>query len=266
MGQVLLSWESKAAAKNIMKFATTITHYLFITCFPLLFITSTIHGMVNSKCTYEYAFSRYAIAEVTGINEVQLEGIATRLIDYFNSRVETPQMRMTPNHGGEFDLFHDYELIHLKDVKDLFQFNHRLQLISFIYIIIYSLLFLLWNKERWRNLAGGIISGCVFTLAFTGMFAIASVINFEWIFTQFHITSFSNSYWMLDPSTDYLIMLFPEGFWQDAAWFGCGLILAETLFTGSIAWRIRSRGKRNKASNQPLAKPPIESGKMLVLT
>jgi integral membrane protein (TIGR01906 family) len=75
------------------------------------------------------------------------------------------------------------------------------------------------------------------------MFAIASVINFDWLFTQFHIASFNNSYWMLDPSTDYLIMLFPGGFWQDIAWFGCGLILAETLFTGSIAWRIRSRRK-----------------------
>lgn len=252
MGQALLSQEGQTVGKNIMKFATTITYYLFITCFPLLFITSTIHGIVNSKCTYEYDFSRYAIAEVTGIDEAHLEGIAIRLIDYFNSRVETPQMRMTSNHGGEFDLFHDYELIHLEDVKDLLQFNHRLQLTSFFYIIIYSLLFLLWNKGRWRNLAGGIISGCIFTLALTGMFAIASVINFDWIFTQFHITSFSNLYWKLDPSTDYLIMLFPGGFWQDTAWFGCGIILAEALFTGSIAWRIRSGG-RNKTSNQPLA-------------
>jgi uncharacterized membrane protein len=34
---------------------------------------------------------------------------------------------------------------------------------------------------------------------------------------QFHLISFANDFWLLDPTKDYLIMLFPQGFWSDAA-------------------------------------------------
>ncbi len=33
---------------------------------------------------------------------------------------------------------------------------------------------------------------------------------------QFHLLSFANDLWQLDPARDYLIMLFPQGFWFDA--------------------------------------------------
>ena len=43
------------------------------------------------------------------------------------------------------------------------------------------------------------------------------LLNFDQLFLQFHLFSFSNEYWQLDPTRDYLIMLFPQGFFFDAA-------------------------------------------------
>jgi len=40
---------------------------------------------------------------------------------------------------------------------------------------------------------------------------------------------------MLDPGKDYLIMLFPEGFWQDIAFLGGIAIVVEALLLGGIA-------------------------------
>ena len=42
-------------------------------------------------------------------------------------------------------------------------------------------------------------------------------LSFRWIFYFFHIISFNNNLWILDPRTDYLIKIFEEVFFMDAA-------------------------------------------------
>jgi integral membrane protein (TIGR01906 family) len=65
---------------------------------------------------------------------------------------------------------------------------------------------------------------------------ITSLFFFEQMFTQFHLIMFHNLYWLLDPSKDYLIMLFPEGFWVDAVYLGIVAIAIEALLLGGLAW------------------------------
>ena len=45
-------------------------------------------------------------------------------------------------------------------------------------------------------------------------------------------------FWMLDPSKDYLIMLFPEGFFYDAALFGFGAVLLLAMVVGGITFGV----------------------------
>ena len=227
-----------------MKIARVAARWLFIICFPLLLLTSTVSLSASSIHVYEYAFDKYGISEVTKIERGQLSEVARRLIDYFHSEVETPQIKVVNESGEEFELFHDYELVHLRDVKGLFQLDYRIQVASLAYIVIYSLLFLLWKKGRWQSLAKQITWGSALTLALIAVLGIASIFNFEQLFVQFHLISFSNPYWMLDPSKDYLIMLFPEGFWQDIAFLGGGAIAVEALLLGGITWAVPFIHKR----------------------
>ena len=215
---------------------------------------------------YEYGFDKYHISQVTGIGETQLSEVARRLVDYFNSEVETPQMKVVNTNGDEFELFHDYELIHLQDVKGLFKLDYRIQVASLAYVIIYALLislsvilreqgkrrislrtgFLLWRKGRWQDLAKGIRRGCALTLVLITVAGIASIFSFERLFIRFHYLVFTNPYWMLDPSKDYLIMLFPEGFWQDIAFLGGIAIAVEAFLLGGIAWAVPFIYQRRK--------------------
>ena len=48
------------------------------------------------------------------------------------------------------------------------------------------------------------------------MFGLLAVVGFDSLFLLFHQLSFSNDFWQLDPSKDYLIIMFPLGFWLDA--------------------------------------------------
>jgi len=225
-----------------LKILKATAYCLFIICVPLLLFTTTVRLEVNSMHTYEYGFTKYNISEATNIEEEQLSRIARRLIDYFNSKVETPQIE-------ELKLFQEHELVHLKDVKKLFQLDYRSQMVSLAYLIIYVLLFLLWGKGCWQDLAKGIRWGCALTLVLIATLSIASVFNFDQLFIQFHYLAFgdpSYSPWILDPSKDYLIRLFPPPFWQDIAMLGGIAIAVEALLLGGAAWAIPFIYQRRK--------------------
>jgi len=229
-----------------LKIAKVVAYWLFIICVPLLLLTSTIRLGVNSTRLYEYGFDRYGVSEDTGIDREQLGNVAKRLVDYFNFRVETPQTMVVIEGEEEIPLFQEddqnRELTHLADVRRLFQFNHRVQLASLAYIIIYSLMSLRgkrsnlkrWKRGRWQDLAKGIRRGCALTLVLIAVLGIASIlIDFEQLFVQFHYVAFDNPWWM---SSGYLPKLFPEQFWQDIAFLGAGVIATEALLLGGIAW------------------------------
>ena len=84
------------------------------------------------------------------------------------------------------------------------------------------------------------------------MFAVglAAVVNFDGLFLLFHRLSFANDLWMLDPRRDYLLVLFPAGFWFDAtlrvamtAILGAALLLSAGGATLAYArWRRRHPG------------------------
>jgi len=222
-----------------MKVIKVAAYWLFVVCLPLLLLTSTVRLEINSIHTYEYSFNKYNISQVTGIDKAQLSEVARKLVDYFNSEVETPQIKVVKE-GKEFELFQENEqnceLTHLEDVKRLFQVDYRVQEIVLAYVIIYVLLFLLWWKGRWQDLAKGIRRGCALSLALIAVVGIASIfINFEQLFIQFHQFAFHNLCWM---STGYLPRLFPELFWRDIALFGAGTIAASALLLGGIAWAV----------------------------
>lgn len=229
-----------------MKIAKVVAYWLFIICVPLLLLTSTIRLGVNSMRLYEYGFDRYGVSEDTGIDREQLGNVAKRLVDYFNFRLETPQTMVVIEGEEEIPLFQEddqnRELTHLADVRRLFQLNHRFQLASLAYIIIYSLMSLRgkrsnlkrWKRGRWQDLAKGVRNGCALALALIAVLGIASIlVDFEQLFVQFHHVVFDNPWWM---SSGYLPKLFPEQFWQDIAFLGTGVIAAEALLLGGIAW------------------------------
>ena len=59
---------------------------------------------------------------------------------------------------------------------------------------------------------------------------------------QFHLLVFSNDFWQLDPARDYLIMLFPGGFWYDVT-IDCALATAglAAVIGGGSWWYLRTK-------------------------
>ncbi len=204
--------------------------WLFMLCLPLLLLTASISGAVNSLWLYKYGFEKYDVSRTTRLASSELEKAASGLIGYFNSGEEYINLTVLKD-GKPFVLFNQREVIHLKDVKELIWLGYRVGLGTLLYVLAYTGVYLLWRgKKYWRELAWAMVGGSGITLALMLALGLGTLLNFDRLFWQFHLISFSNEFWQLDPARDYLIMLFPAGFWYDATLF-CALA---TLFGAGV--------------------------------
>lgn len=200
-----------------------VARWLFILCLPVMLVTTSIGLAVNSQWLYEYGFNKYDVSQTTGLADSELKKAASRLISYFNSDDELIDLTVVKD-GQPFNLFNEREIAHLKDVKGLIWLDYRVMLGTGIYVLLYAVISLSWLAEECRRrLAIATIAGSGLTLGLILLGGLTAVLDFNEFFLWFHHVSFANDLWLLDPSRDYLIMLFPEGFWYDATLF-CALV------------------------------------------
>ncbi len=228
-----------------MRALATITRWLFILCLPVLLLTASIGGAVNSLWLYEYGFAKYGISQTTGMADAGLEKAARGLIGYFNSGEE--YINLTVDKDGEpFTLFNEREVLHLKDVKGLIRLDYTVLLWTLVYSLVYTLMAIFWRRGGYRrHLGWGLVGGGGLTLALMLAFGAVIFLGFDRFFLQFHIFSFANDLWRLDPTKDYLIMLFPQGFWFDATLLVAIATAAGAVVLGGVGWLLISG--RNRA-------------------
>ncbi|MBA7505859.1 hypothetical protein ES706_04536 [subsurface metagenome] len=218
-----------------MKGLVIAAKWSFMLCLPILLLTASIGWGVNSSWLYKYGFEKYNVSQTTGLAQPELEKAATGLISYFNSGDEHISLTVMKD-SKPFELFNQREVAHLRDVKGLIWLDYWVLLGTLIYVLTYAGVSLFWRRGRyWRRLGWGVVSGGGITLALMLAMGLGTLLNFDQLFLQFHLFSFTNELWRLDPARDYLIMLFPQGFWYDAAIF-CALATAGlAIILGGVA-------------------------------
>ncbi|MCR4393087.1 MAG: TIGR01906 family membrane protein [Dehalococcoidales bacterium] len=190
------------------------TKLLFIIALPIFLISTSLAWGFNSLWLYEYGFHKYHVQEATKLQESDLTMIGESLIRYFNSSEEYIHVYVNLN-GKTTEVFTLEEQIHFKDVKKLVRLDYLIMVISFSLILAISLLFIFIKKGQYRSdLARIAITGSSLSLFLLVFLTIASIINFDQLFLQFHYLAFTNQYWS---AQGYMLLLFPGGFWYDAA-------------------------------------------------
>ena len=212
---------------------------LLVCLVPILFLSTAIRLEMNSPGLYERGFEEYGVSATTGLDKAQLASIAQRLTGYFNSTHNSPQMEVTTSDGVSFPLFHDYELVHLTDVKRLFALNSCAQSLSLLFVfVLLSAAFASRCCNRRRDVLVGLRRGAAATLLALLVAAVLFAADFNWMFVGFHLVAFNNPFWLLDPYRDYLVMLFPLGFWQDTFMLA-GIVtgvLSGTTYAATLIW------------------------------
>ena len=220
----------------MLKFSGTFARLLFALSLAALLLSATIGGAINSRWLYQYGFKEYQVSETTGLAATELEKTARGLIRYFNSDEELISLTATKD-GQSFPLFNQREIVHLKDVKGLVWLDYRVLAGASLYVLGYALLGFFLSRPKYRRfLAKGVLGGSALTLGLMLALGLGTIFSFEQLFLQFHLLSFTNDFWQLDPAQDYLIMLFPQGFWFDAFAF-CALAAATVaVVLGVASW------------------------------
>jgi integral membrane protein (TIGR01906 family) len=227
-----------------------IARVLFVISLPLLSLSAGIAVAINSQWFYEYGFRAYDVGQTTGLADSELHKAAGGLIGYFNNGEEYIDLTVIKD-GQPFTLFNEREILHLADVKGLIRLDYGILIGTGVFALLFVLASIFWLKGEYRRrLAKAALIGGILAIALIAVIGIMVVINFNQFFTWFHLISFANDFWLLDPSKDYLIMLFPEGFWSDAAIYVGAATVLLALLIGGIAgiflWKWR-RAQREGA-------------------
>jgi integral membrane protein (TIGR01906 family) len=233
---------------DILKnFLNNLTKGILAISLTAVIFSGVISLEINSRALYLYGFQKYQVGTTTGLSQTELNKAASGLISYFNSSEEFINLTVTEN-GRTFPLFNEREIIHLKDVKGIIQLDYRVLEIGLAYILCFILWTVFSRPRKWWELAGGVFGGSALTLGLMAVLGIVSAINFNWLFYQFHYISFANDFWLLDPATDYLIMLFPGGFWFDAFLYCVIAAAVISVILGVGSWRYLAYSKKQETS------------------
>ena len=209
---------------------------LFAAAVPLLLICASVTWAVNEIRLYEHGFDTYDVPLVTGIEREDLVVAAKEIRGYFNSTREPLDVR-TRIFGEERDLFNHREVLHMHDVKRLIWGVYGLGAAAALYLLAFLCLGLrLRGRAVGPQVTRGVVWGAGLTVGVVVLVGLLSVTGFDSLFLFFHEVSFSNDFWMLDPRRDFLVMMFPQGFWFDATMFVAFVTVGlAVLLLGSVA-------------------------------
>jgi integral membrane protein (TIGR01906 family) len=128
----------------------------------------------------------------------------------------------------------------MADVRSLIQLDHAVQ-ISALLLLLISGAGLFFMHKAWRDALKAVFAGSIATLALIAALSLIVLISFDRLFLVFHQISFANQFWILDPRTDYLIMLFPGAFFNDIVVFLLGVVAALLAVAAITAFLVRKK-------------------------
>ena len=168
---------------------------------------SVIPGMARNKKTLLSCFDTYTQTAHLGVEKSAYPLFAAQLSAFFRGETEDPSVAAHP--------FFDYEVTHLFDVRNLMN-GIRLSAYAALALAVPLILFLLGKRGR-QYFATAWLWGFFLYITVVLLVTGFAVIDFNRLFVLLHKLLFTNDLWLLNPQTDLLIALMPEGMFMHLA-------------------------------------------------
>ena len=204
---------------NASRWAILALGFVFAALLPIFLIAVNVVYVTDSDWLYTYNWWRNGIPERTGLPVSELDSAADQIKDYFANDSERLDVRVNTSRGM-VSLFEEREILHMIDVKDLMRYVATASVWSGIVLVLCTALGLAIRRGNFFASMSRWLRWCalVWAIVITAV-VVVTIIDFTWIFTQFHLLSFANDLWQLDPFRHYLLLLFPERFFLEATLF-----------------------------------------------
>lgn len=211
-----------------------------------LLITSFEIAAYSDYAWYEKAYEKYQVLDELEMDMPHVMEVTEEMMAYLRGNRENLVVQTIVN-GKEREFFNDREKAHMVDVQNLFIGGLWLRRGAVI-LLVAAIVFLLKMKANWKKLLPkSFLIGTGSFIAITAGAGLLFLSDFNKYFTLFHEIFFDNDLWLLDPDTDLLIRMLPEGFFLDMV-VRIGmifLVLMSILLIISIAMLIKQSNKKN---------------------
>lgn len=241
---------------NYIKPLRPVAIALFIALVPVFLITANVRLVINLPALYSYGYDRYE-DEITRYMNIERDDYidgSRQIRDYFNNDAETLDVRVVV--GGLLrSIYSEREVLHMSDVKGLVRGVYRLGELSALYLFAFAIagmFFEPWRRSL-RRTAWHMAMGGAVTLGLVMLVGLGALAGFERLFLAFHELSFSNDLWQLNPRTDYLIAMFPEGFFFEATILIALLVIVQSTVLAAPRWVGAARRRRRDAGSKTTA-------------
>ena len=192
---------------------SVIQKILFNAALFLAILLSNALIIINTDSFYEFEFNKNNTSLKTGINHNDLFIVVDNIQDFFNEKSNEKIQMTTYINGIEKKLFNSKEIRHMIDVKNLILNIKFFNYLLWTTVIVILLIKISLSKDKILNTFRVIAkSYFIYSVSILISALILLALSFRWIFYFFHIISFNNNLWILDPRTDYLIKIFEEVF------------------------------------------------------
>lgn len=195
---------------------------------------------------YEKEYEKYGVLYDLEMEMTDAMAVTEEMMDYLRGNREDLVVHTVVD-GEEREFFNDREKAHMIDVKNLFIGGLWLRR-GAVLLLIVAVVLLIWMKADWKRiLPKSFLISMGSLIGVTAGAGILFMSDFNKYFTIFHEIFFDNDLWLLDPDTDLLIRMLPEGFFADMV-VRIGiifLVLMVSLLVISIVMLIKQRNKKN---------------------
>lgn len=217
----------------------------------ILLISSFDLAAYGSYNYYEKEYAKYHVLDDLHMEMKDARYVTEEMMAYLRGRRDDLVVKTTVD-GQQREFFNDREKAHMADVRNLFLWGIALRRIALIalLVILVTMIGLKMSMKKVLPKAYKISTGI-----FLGVTALLTVIfasDFTKYFTIFHEIFFSNDLWLLDPDTDLLINMLPEGFFMDMA-ARIGIIFAVFLGVSlllAVLFDKKWKGKRESCLSE----------------
>ena len=220
---------------------------VFVLFVPLFLIAVNVRWVINAPALYSYGYDRYErqIRYYLDIERDEYISGGRQIRDYFNNDEEFLSMNVAIRGIRYANIYNEIEVIHMYDVKQLVRGVYRVSEFTGAYLLGFVLVgFFIWRREFLRPLGRFVVMGGAFTLGLVALVGVGSLGGFDRLFLLFHQISFTNDFWQLNPSRDYLIAMFPQGFFFDATILIVGSIIVQAALLVAVPTTLKKVYRR----------------------
>lgn len=216
----------------------------------IVLITSFEIGIYSDDSWYQREYEKYQVLDDLEMEMQDVMHVTEEMLAYLRGDRENLEVETVVNKEKRL-FFNEREKLHMEDVQRLFLGGLKIRRIAGI-LFIASLLAVFFLKGSLRKILPQMYGWAVVlflggTAALGGLIAV----DFNKYFVLFHKIFFTNDLWLLDPDTDLMIRMLPEGFFSDMVARIGGIFITSLLllWIAGLLWKHVGHKKSHGINN-----------------